>query len=54
MRTLRRNIAFALVGMADCVWPSPSLGVLSNAELDAHLARRRRRRKAGRAIHPAP
>jgi hypothetical protein len=45
---LRRSIAFLLVGIADTIWPAPSLGVLSNPDLDAHLARRRRQRRRQR------
>lgn len=45
VNTVRRSIAFMLLGMAAAVHPSPeSIAGLSNAELDARWARRKRRR----------
>lgn len=43
-RTVRRQVAFLLLGVADALYPSPGLGCLSNVELEAFLARKRRRR----------
>jgi hypothetical protein len=42
---VRKQLAFLLLGVADWLYPAPSLGTLNNAELDVELARRRRRRR---------
>lgn len=49
-RELRRQAAFLLLGVADALYPSPGLGCLSNAELDARLAQIRRRRGGNGAL----
>ena len=47
-RTIRRQLAYLLVGLADWVDPKATIAGLSNPELDAHLARQRRLRKQKR------
>jgi hypothetical protein len=46
VRQVRKSIAFLLLGVAETLWPAPGLGTLTNVELDAELARLKRRREA--------